>query len=258
MNTVSLVATPERLKADFPKLYRALSPNATPGPQSGMYEVDPLACATALGRWLAGSVGSTHADAAESLCNILLPQTEEGVHVRELAERLMLRQAIANEEQAEALYADIEAWIAARRGAAKIVGSYAFRHRVIRFQWPVFGAAAAEGAASPAAYFEVCAKQIRATGGVIIDIGGLPLPANLAKSMALNAGGGDQLLARYRSQQVALRTDPLIEFSEGRITRELAIAALGFRDYAALLLALAQAGLAPPAPTPDQAAASGK
>ena len=39
------------------------------------------------------------------------------------------------------------------------------------------------------------------------------------------------------------QSDPLVAFSEGRMTKEAAVAALGLRDYSDLLLALGKRGL---------------
>lgn len=44
----------------------------------------------------------------------------------------------------------------------------------------------------------------------------------------------------------AAQDDVLHAFADGRLTKESAITALGLRDYAQLLLALGEAGLAPP------------
>lgn len=55
-------------------------------------------------------------------------------------------------------------------------------------------------------------------------------------------------LERVTGYRVARQqaTDPLAAFSEGRTTKEAAIAALGLRDYSDLLLCLGQAGLPMP------------
>jgi hypothetical protein len=50
-------------------------------------------------------------------------------------------------------------------------------------------------------------------------------------------------------------TDALLEFSQGRISKQRAIAALGLRDYAQLLLALGERGLTPPRLPENQIAA---
>lgn len=200
MKKVTLVATEDRLLADFPAQFRPAKPGTNPGILSAEYEVDPNACATKLGRWLAETVITTRFDSLLSSCSILLPQTAEGCVVRDLAERLMQRQSIANEVEAERLYVDIEDWIAERRTAIEVLGSYAFRNRVIAYKWPVFGAVAAENASTPEAYFDICAKQIRMTGGVILSVGSFALPASLVKTMAEKSGGGDNLIARHREQ----------------------------------------------------------
>ena len=52
-----------------------------------------------------------------------------------------------------------------------------------------------------------------------------------------------------------MTTDCLLEFSEGRMSKERAVAALGLRDYAQLLLALGERGLTPPRLPAEQIAA---
>jgi hypothetical protein len=46
--------------------------------------------------------------------------------------------------------------------------------------------------------------------------------------------------------------DALLAFSQGRMSKERAIAALGLRDYARLLLELGEHGLSPPRLPPRQ------
>ncbi len=55
-----------------------------------------------------------------------------------------------------------------------------------------------------------------------------------------------------------MSADALLDFAEGRMSKQRAIAALGLRDYAQLLLALGERGLTPPRLPPEQVAAMQK
>jgi len=80
-------------------------------------------------------------------------------------------------------------------------GTESFRYRVIDYRWTVFGSSAADAAYTPEQYFDLCARQIRKTGGVILTAGlsGARLPDSLAETMASDAGGGLALMKRYNA-----------------------------------------------------------
>jgi hypothetical protein len=84
----------------------------------------------------------------------------------------------------------------------------------------------------------------------------LDLPADLlrrAESYAARHGTTVPDLVREHLERLtseapapARSEDPLVDFAEGRISKESAIDALGLRDYAQLLMALGERGLHPP------------
>ncbi len=51
------------------------------------------------------------------------------------------------------------------------------------------------------------------------------------------------IIRKYLDTVIAAKNDPLIEFSQGDMTKEEAIAELGLRDYSQLLVALGDADL---------------
>jgi len=51
------------------------------------------------------------------------------------------------------------------------------------------------------------------------------------------------IIRKHLESVIALKNDPLIDFSLGDMTKEEAIASLGLRDYAQLLVALGDADL---------------
>lgn len=191
--TVNLVATSETIKRYFPDA------QSKSGVMSASFPISPGNCRTALSRWLAENVLSTRFDDDASACSIVHPATEQGLHVRDLGKRLMECSQVRSADEAERIFADIEAWVSRQRHLIQVYGKHPFQLRVTRFQWPVFGAAAAEGAQTPEAFFDVCAGQIRATGGAIVSVGmsGVRPPQSLLRTMASKAGGGDVLVERY-------------------------------------------------------------
>ena len=200
--TVNLVATRDAILKYFPDA-REPHPAAKPGIMSADFPLVPELCETALGRWLAERIHTTRFEDDAAACKILLPATELGLHVREMGQQ-MLRHSELNAETAEALFGRVTAWIERQRRTLKMYGSVQSAYRTIQFEWPVFGSAKAKGAATPEAYFDECAKQIRMTGGIVLRAGfktELP-PDSLLQTMARDAGGGLALLERYRA------TDP--------------------------------------------------
>ena len=98
---VELLVTDERARRDYPDPAYSSSPRARPGVVSALYKVAPEKCATELGRWLASHITCTRLDHDGSLCQIVLPLTEEDVHFREFGLRLATRTAILSPADAE-------------------------------------------------------------------------------------------------------------------------------------------------------------
>ena len=195
--TVSLVATHEAIERYFPSvtfehpLSKVVSAN---------FPITPENCKTKLGTWLASRILTTRFDDDASICNVILPATELGLRLKKFGETLSRETQIKSIEHIEQVFQQMEIWIEEQRKVLNVYGPYANPYRVINFQWPVFGSWAASSAATPEAYFDLCAQEIRATGGVILNAGLMreQLPESLARTMATRAGGGNLLLERYR------------------------------------------------------------
>ena len=201
MRTVNLVATEATIQRFFHGSPKA-NPASKPGIMSADFPVVPETCKTALGRWLADVIVTTRFDDDASNCSILLPATEQGLHFREFGEHLQRKREIRSIEEAERALREVEAWVQKQRNLAKVYGETTCRYRVIQFSWPVFGSAAAHGADTPEGYFDLCAGQIRSTGGVILKagLGSDQPPESIVRTMASKSGGGDALLKRYHSR----------------------------------------------------------
>lgn len=199
---VTLVATEAMIQQYHPSARRP-HVSAKPGIMSAEFPVDPAACQTKLGAWLAGTIHTTRFDDDLSQCRIVLPATEFGLHVRDLAERLRACQQVHTLDQTELVFQLLADWTEQQRKSLKVYERHAFTYRTTHFEWPVFGSARAGGAATPEAYFDECAGQIRKTGGVIIDAGMRDVPpSSLIESMA--NGRGSQLLRAYEKQKITL------------------------------------------------------
>lgn len=82
----------------------------------------------------------------------------------------------------------------------------------------------------------------------------------IARAKAYAAGHGTTVTAIVREHLETVtggappeaKDDPLLAFSKGKLSKELAIRALGLRDYAELLLALGEADLPLPALPPHE------
>ena len=195
--TVNLVATLPTIQRYFSGVVDSKS-----GVMSADFPISPQSCRTALGRWLAETILTTRFDDDASQCRILLPATEQGLHFRELAERLLSEQEIRSLEEAERRFAALEAWIKRQRQLAKVYGRTTCEYRTFLYQWPVFGSVAVGDADTPEAYFDFCAGRIRSTGGVVLRAGlsAAILPESVLRTMAPKSGGGDALLRRYTEQ----------------------------------------------------------
>lgn len=203
---VHLVVAASQLLRDFPdsKEIRDMVTHNT-GPNSLNYEVEPERCTTQLGAWLATHIDSTRFEDGGSRCSVVLPCTEEGLRVLDLANKLPAYKQIQSPSEAEELYTMLEGWIEERRGKLEMYGDDLFGFRVIEFEWPVFGSKAADQVKTPEAYFDCCAKQIRDLGGVILKAGvnSTELPESIAQTMA--DGKGMQLLGSYYDQMQRAR-----------------------------------------------------
>lgn len=166
--TVNLVATKERLLADFPADAERI--NARPGVMSADYRVDTERC-TKLGGWLAEHIGTTRFDDDASQLTLMVPATEFGLVVGELGQSLARDTKISNLQSAERVFGRLEAWIHQQRGVLDMYGDSLFSRRVFEFQWPVFGSRKAGDAETPETYFDACARQIRQMGAVIVRAG---------------------------------------------------------------------------------------
>lgn len=198
---VTLVAT-EAMIQQYHSGARSPHTSAKPGIMSAEFPVDPAACKTKLGAWLASTIRTTRFDDDLSLCRIVLPATEFGLHVRDLAARLHGFHQVGTAEQAEMVFQLLSEWTEQQRKTLKVYEQHAFMYRTMQFEWPVFGSARAAGATTPEAYFDECAGQIRKTGGVILNAGlRVVPPESLVASMANGRGG--ELLQAYEKQKAA-------------------------------------------------------
>lgn len=193
--TVDLVATSETVQRYFPD-----AANRT-GVLSAPFPIVPETCRTQLGRWLAEHIHTTRFDDDASRCSILLPHTHFGLSVRDLGERISRDYRAADSlDDADRAFDALERWVSEQRKILKAYGPTQLQYCIEQYRWPVFGSAAAEGANTPEAYFDLCASAIRATGGVILRAGlsNAEPPASLVRTMAAKHGGGDTLLRRYQ------------------------------------------------------------
>lgn len=193
---INLVATAERLKRDFPDSHKAQS--LTSGIMSADYRVDLSRIETKLGQWLAEHIDTTRRDDDASSLSILLPHTEAGLHFRDLGEQLVRQTRVRSKADSERLLQMLETWVKEKRATFQAYAPWGFR--VVGFDFPVYGSRAADGADTPEAYFDTVARQVRATGGVIraAGLGDDALPESLARTMAVQAGGGEYLLRAHR------------------------------------------------------------
>ena len=198
MATITLVATRERLLADFPTL--AIPDTGIP---SADYQVQPGRCSDPLGRWLAEQITSTDRTSEGSRCILLYPVTEAGKRLRsKVLGALEGANDIASQEQHSVFLDGIRAVLDAEGRLARSEGAAFFALRTESYRWPVFGSAAAWGATTPEAYFDACARHIRSTlGAVILSAGreGLAPPSKITAKMA--GGKGIEILSSYQETQ---------------------------------------------------------
>ena len=204
-NTVTLVATIERVRQDFPSIKYTPRKNSRSGIVLVAYPINPGNCKTALGRWLAERILTTHFNDDASECIVLLPATEIGLHFKDCGEHLARHREIRTAADAERLFTSLQDWIAKKKKIVALGGAHSFHYRTIEFQWPVYGSTVAGNAETPEAYFDVAARQIRQTGGVILRAGLLRerLPDSIASTMVQNACDGVELLRRHEASRSA-------------------------------------------------------
>ena len=159
MRTIEMVATDAVIDAQFRDNCPSY-PQRRPGIRSAEFAVDPGSCGTKFGRWLCERVSTTRRDDDLSRLIITLPGTEEDQHVKQMAMHLTSTH-IRSAEEAERLFLDMTAWIERRRKFHAAYGESCFKARVVAFEWPVLGSAAAEKTEDPAVFFDLCAARIR-------------------------------------------------------------------------------------------------
>lgn len=201
--TVNLVATVAAIRQYFPA---ACAPrlNYRQDVMSADFAINLERCQTTLGRWLAGCIYTTRGDDDASLCKILLPATEEGLHLRALREWLAQYDELSAND-AQEVFHELERRIEYRRRVIAGYGAGAFTYRTVQFEWPVFGETATVSATTPETYFDECARGIRRLGGIILEAGlsRVAPPQSLTRTMA--GGHGLELLARHQRSMNNLR-----------------------------------------------------
>lgn len=198
MAIVKLVSTLERIKRDFPDQYRGSRTNI----MSADYTIDPAKCETKLGRWLAERIPTTRHDDDASNCTIIYPATEAGIRLTDMGKYWITERIIRNKQDWERVRDTILKSIETLNNHIKVYGNALFLYRAASFAWPVYGSRAAEGAETPEQYFDICARQMRQAGGVVLSAGLSrdALPDSLAESMAHRNGGGRRLIENYHQQ----------------------------------------------------------
>ncbi len=159
MKSVNLVATQEVIQQTFPDS-RPPRLDCKPGVMSANFSVVPNDCKTAFGRWLAERILTTRRDDDLSRLVVITRNTEEDLHVREMAQRMTNRH-IKTIADMERLHKDMSAWIEERKKFAAAYGETLFAARAVDFDWPVLGSNAAGGIRDTGAYFDLCARLIR-------------------------------------------------------------------------------------------------
>lgn len=202
--TVNLVATPPVVDLYFTQAEQGNHAGKN-SIISANFPINPAECATVLGRWLAEHIFTTRFDDDASRCRLLLPITAQGEAIRQFADNLSRNREVRSVEATERILKGIEDWMVRQRKIIHAYGETVCDYSVIQFQWPVFGSAAAGKLKSntPEAYFDACGGMIRGSGGVILGagLGGAIPPDSLTRTMATKAGGGDNLLRRYKEHQ---------------------------------------------------------
>lgn len=203
MNSVQLVCTPEIASRYYPEA-RAPYTRSILAPH---FPITPENCATKLGRMLAEHISTTLRDDDASRCTLIMPVTEIGVHFTEMGKKLMTEKLIINETSAEGFFQLMEQFIADRRGEIAMYGDHVFHLRTMQFEWPVFGSKAAADAETPEAFFDLCGRQIRQLGGMILRLGLTATADDLPEGImrTLSNGRGLDLLHRHRKHMIGVK-----------------------------------------------------
>lgn len=130
------------------------------GPVFAEFPVDPAACTTELGRWLAETVCTTRGDDDFSRLSLTLRVTEEDLHVREAFERFG-RHSICTQADFDRFQAQMQAWLAERKNTVKVFGGHCFKQRIFDYRWPTFGGGTSADSSTPESYFDMCAGHIQ-------------------------------------------------------------------------------------------------
>lgn len=176
--SVQLVATPDFIKTLVANQYNAFRDAAagrlfppgthvpaewnpaTDGPLSAKFAVDPSACKTKLGAWLAEHAVTTRFSDPFSLLSIEVARSDEDAETTRFLASVHQPCSLRSVADFERLQAEISAWLARRAAVVKMYGEVPFKTQSLTFKWPVFGSAVAMGADTPEEYFDLCAKII--------------------------------------------------------------------------------------------------
>jgi hypothetical protein len=158
--TCNLVATLGTIEKFFPGASQRLR-HPELGIISADFQVDTSRCKSKFGAWLAKNISTTRHDDDGSWLSIQLNRTEADFHLAELAKELTAL-SVRNEAQFGEAVARLESKLDYLKRLVAMHGEAFFERRVIRYEWPVLGSRAAEHIDDPAAYFDLCARRIRA------------------------------------------------------------------------------------------------
>lgn len=109
MKTVTLVTTVKRVRRHFPSFKYTPQKRSAPGIIPFDYTIVPDNCTTELGRWLAERISTTCREDDASICLVLLPAIELGLHFKRCVEQLTQRAELRTEEDAKYLSPDSKA-----------------------------------------------------------------------------------------------------------------------------------------------------
>lgn len=173
---------------------------SSPGTLLETHAVNPELCETDLGRWLAEHILTTERNDEASLCHILMPGTNFGMHLQALSDLLGFGIKVDKPAGVRILEL-VQQWTIHRRRYLSVYGDANFELATIRYDWPVFDYEDAWGISTAEAFFDECAHDICATGGIVLAAGlnrAAP-PEFIVQAMA--SGWGLELLGRYELQE---------------------------------------------------------
>jgi hypothetical protein len=161
--TCNLVATTETIEKHFPGATQRLR-HPELGIASADFQVDTSRCKSKFGAWLARNIATTRFDDDASWLSVELNRTEADLYFAELARFVegLSASPICSEAQLTQAFARIESKLDYLKRLFAMCGNSLFEFRTIRYEWPVLGSRAAEHIDDPAAYFDMCARRIRA------------------------------------------------------------------------------------------------